>query len=72
MAAFHYNQVAVSVGCRRLELCCVAWNKLAVDWFCHRDIADVTESELWHMFRLDGAALRHLAFDSNVKKNASE
>jgi len=44
-----------------MELACLAWNKPTIDWYHRRGIVDVTEAEQWHMFRVDGDALRKLA-----------
>jgi len=54
-------QVAVTEGCKHLGFVCLAWNKLALKFYRTLKAVDKTETEQWHLFRLNEDDLQRLA-----------
>ncbi|BFZ06589.1 hypothetical protein BsWGS_09628 [Bradybaena similaris] len=48
----HVTQIALDMGCSRLQLSVLGWNKDAKDMYTRQGCIDMTETEDWHLMRL--------------------
>ncbi|CAG5119454.1 unnamed protein product [Candidula unifasciata] len=46
------TQAALDIGCSRLQLSVLGWNKEAIDLYTRYGCIDMTETEDWHQMRL--------------------
>ncbi|GFN73991.1 hypothetical protein PoB_000049700 [Plakobranchus ocellatus] len=46
-------QAGLDMGCSRLNLAVLGWNKNAKDWYERLGCVDLTDKEDWHLMRLD-------------------
>ncbi|XP_059172751.1 thialysine N-epsilon-acetyltransferase-like [Physella acuta] len=53
----HVTQAALDMGCSRLQLSVLGWNKSAKDFYTRYGYVDLTEKEDWHVMRMQRKAM---------------
>jgi len=56
-------KVAVERGCNRLDWVCLDWNKTSIDYYKSKGSTNLSETEGWNLFRLEGDKLKEFSKD---------
>ncbi|XP_059172696.1 thialysine N-epsilon-acetyltransferase-like [Physella acuta] len=63
----HVTKAALDMGCSRLQLSVLGWNKMAKDFYSRYGYVDVTEKQDWHVMRMQRKAMEEYVKNINIE-----